>query len=112
MNKSLGALIKSMNDNREGMRNFAINKVVAMGENIIPDMIELLAIREGYVQDSAAAVLIRLGAPAIPALVEALNSADRTTRWAAAAALGQMGPEGTAAVDKARKLSGVLAAQS
>jgi hypothetical protein len=43
--------------------------------------------------------------------VEALNSGDRTTRWAAAATLGQMGPEGTEAVDKTRKISGVLSAQ-
>jgi len=112
MNDAFDGLIKGMNDNREGMRNFAIQKVVALGEDVIPRLVELLKFKEGYVQDSAAAALTQFGPAAIPALVEALNSTDRTTRWAAAAALGQMGPEGTAAVDKTRKLSGVLAAQS
>jgi HEAT repeat protein len=111
MNDDFQGIIKGMNDKREGMRNFAIAKAVEQGEAIIPTLIEKLAIKDGYVQDSAAAAMIGIGSPAIPYLVEALNSGDRTTRWAAAAALGQMGPEGTEAVDKNRKLSGVLSAQ-
>jgi HEAT repeat protein len=112
MSDAFPGIIKSMNDKREGMRNFAIAKAVEQGEAIIPTLINKLGIKEGYVQDSASAALIGMGAIAIPFLIEALNSDDRTTRWAAAAALGQMGPEGTEAVDKCRKLSGVLSAQN
>src|SRR4051794_14873074 len=104
VNDDFQGIIKGMNDKREGMRNFAIAKAVEQGEAIIPALIPKLGIKEGYVQDSASAALIGIGAASIPYLVEALNNGDRTTRWAAAATLGQLGPEGTEAVDKCRKL--------
>jgi HEAT repeat protein len=108
--EDIQGILNGLNDGREGIRNFAITRVASMGVEVAPALIDLLKRKDGYWHDSASASLIKMGAPAIPLLIEAMNSTDRSTRWGAAAILGALGQEGTLAVDKARKASGVLAA--
>jgi HEAT repeat protein len=49
------------------------------------------------VSDSAAAALVQIGRPAVPALIEALASQDNKVWWKAATVLGDIGPAATAA---------------
>jgi HEAT repeat protein len=50
------------------------------------------------VADSAAAALVQIGRPAVPALIEALASPDHSVRCKAATVLGDIGPAASAAV--------------
>src|SRR5262249_19228265 len=49
------------------------------------------------VADSAAAALVQIGGPAVPALIEALASHDKKIWWKAAMVLGDIGPAAASA---------------
>lgn len=113
LKSELQALRPGLNDNREGMRNFAIKKAVQLGAQIAPALVELLNEKEGYLADSAAQTLQLIGQPAIPYLLHALQSTtDRKMRWSIAAILAEMGPEARAAVDKVRPISARMSSVS
>lgn len=106
LNPELQALLPGLNDNREGMRNFAIKKAAQLNPEIAPQLLEMLSTKDGYLADSAAHVLQLMGQPAVPYMLHAMNStSDRKLRWSIAAILSDMGPEARAAVDKARPIS-------
>lgn len=101
----LEALVSGLNDNREGMRNFAIKKCVQMGERAVPGLIEMLTQKDGYIADSAANALQQMGSPAIPGLLEAMKSTDKNTRWMATTILSGMGDNAREAIDRTRPIS-------
>lgn len=105
VNSQIQSLLPGLNDNREGMRNFAIKKCAQLGAEAVPALVEFLKEKDGYLADSAAHVLQLIGQPAIPEMLKALESSDRKLRWSIAAILSEMGPEARAAVDKARPIS-------
>lgn len=106
LNPEIQALLPGLNDNREGMRNFAIKKAAQLNPELAPQFLEMLATKDGYLADSAANVLQLMGQPAVPYMLHAMNATnDRKLRWSIAAILSDMGPEARAAVDKARPIS-------
>jgi len=113
LNSQFEALLPGMNDNREGMRNFAIKKCAQLSAEIAPKLVELLNTKDGYLADSAAHVLQLMGQPAVPYMLHAMNAtSDRKMRWSLAAILSDMGPEARAAVDKARPISARMSSVS
>lgn len=108
----LQPFLAGLNDNREGMRTFAIKKCVQLGASAVPGLIELLKEKEGYVADSSAQVLHLIGAPAIPGLLEAMKSPDKQTRWMATTILSGMGDDAKQAIDRTRPISARMSSVS
>ena len=82
----------------------ALAKLGADAAPAVPGLIRLLADEnvccgeddcvhpwQRTVADSAAAALVQIGRPAVPALIEALASPDNNVRWKAATVLGVIG---------------------
>ncbi|MGL5065382.1 MAG: HEAT repeat domain-containing protein [Microcoleus sp.] len=64
----------------------------------IPSLIEQLTDTDFQVRHEANDTLVSLGANAVPALCQALNSENRQLRWRAAAAIASIGSDAAAAV--------------
>ena len=86
-------LIQSLDDWRDGLRQFAVRRLVAIGEPAIPHLIQALKAKHEYTQESAAIALATLGPVSIPYLLQALKSDDREVRWGVAWVLASMGAE-------------------
>ena len=97
-NDTVQALIEAMQENRDGIRQFAMRRLVSLGAEAVPLLIPTLKDPDENVQESAAIVLRTIGQPALPLLVETLRCADRKLRWGAAWVLSSMGPEAREAV--------------
>lgn len=97
-NDTVQALIQAMQENRDGIRQFAMRRLANMGAVAVPDLIPELKNADESVQECAAIVLRTIGQPALPLLVETLRCQDRKLRWGAAWVLSSMGPEAREAV--------------
>jgi HEAT repeat protein len=101
MASEIESSIKALSDNREGIRRFAIRRLIEIGPPAAPALIEALRQKHGFAHDSAVLALVGMGAPAIPNLIAAMNHENREVRWGVASVLNQLGDEGRAAVDSA-----------
>ena len=89
----IDSLILALNDYREGLRQFAMRRLVSIGAPAIPHLIGALSSKHAYTQESAAIALATLGSLAIPDLLNAMKSEDKQIRWGAAWVLASIGPE-------------------
>jgi HEAT repeat protein len=101
MASEIESSIKALTDNREGIRRFAVRRLIEIGIPAAPALIETLKQKHGFAHDSAVQALVGIGAPVIPKLIEAMNHENREVRWGVASALNQLGEEGREAVDNA-----------
>jgi len=97
-NDTVLALIAAMQENRDGIRSFAMRRLVNMGAVAVPELIPQLKNSDEAIQECAAIVLRTIGQPALPLLVETLRCSDRKLRWGAAWVLSSMGSEAREAV--------------
>lgn len=102
MNSTVQTLISALQDEREGLRLFAVRRLVSFQVLSVPSLIEALADGKEYTQESAAIGLATIGAPSVPYLLAALKSPERRTRWGAAWVLASMGPEAHSAIPQVR----------
>jgi HEAT repeat protein len=94
MNEHISGLISAIHDDREGLRLFAVKRLVKMDPQVvIPALLQLLQERNENTQEAAAIGLATFGDNAIPHLLEALKSDNRRIRWGAAWVLASMGPQ-------------------
>jgi HEAT repeat protein len=98
MNPAVTGLISALHDDRDGLRQFAIRRLVNMGTHVIPELINMLQDPKEFTQEAAAIVLRTFGSQAVPYLLEAMKSENRRTRWGAAWVLQSMGAEARKAV--------------
>jgi HEAT repeat protein len=92
-------LIGVLHDSREGLRQFAVRRLVNLGPQVLPGLIPLLGDAKDYTQESAAIILATLGKQSFPYLLEAMkNHPDRSVRWGAAWVLASMSSEARKAV--------------
>lgn len=89
----ISSLIAALGDKREGLRHFAIRRLVALGVVAVPDLIASLKTRNDTAQESAAIALVTIGQPALPLLLAAMKHEDRKIRWGATWVLSAMPPE-------------------
>lgn len=94
----ISPLIHALHDWRDGLRQFAVRRMVSIGEPAIPHLLEALKASQQYTQESAAIALATLGPVSIPYLLKAMKSEDRSVRWGAAWVLASMGPEARTAI--------------
>jgi len=87
------ALVSGLHDERDGLRQFALRRLVKMGTSAIPALIETLADSKEDTKECAAIGLASFGATAIPYLVDAMKHDNRRIRWGATWVLASMGPE-------------------
>ena len=90
---ALNSLIFALGDDRDGLRQFAIRRLVNIGADAVPALIQALKDPREYAQEGAAIALITLGAVALPQLMQAMKSEDRKLRWGACWVLSSMPPE-------------------
>lgn len=98
----VSALIHALHDDREGLRHFAVRRLVNLGAPVIPAVIGVLRDNKEYTQESAAIVLASIGGAAIPHLLEAMKHDDRRIRWGAAWVLASLGPEARQTIPEVR----------
>lgn len=96
-NAAIDGLINALHDDRDGLRQFALRRLVTIPE-AIPALIEVLQDNKEYTQESAAIALRTFGTTAVPHLLQALKSKNRRICWGAAWVLQSMGPEARKAV--------------
>lgn len=82
-------LVPAIKDSDENVRNGAKAALVGIGPKVIPYVQP--AVKEADLRAAACDVLVRVGAPSVPALVELLADDDQDVRMAAADALGKIG---------------------
>jgi HEAT repeat protein len=93
-NDAVTQLIGGLHDEREGLRQFALRRIVNFGSQAIPALIETLGDNKEYTQECAAIALTTFNGDSIPFLLEAMkNHPNRRVRWGAAWVLSAMGPE-------------------
>jgi len=97
-NPNIGAMISGLHDEREGLRQFALRRIVKAGPAMIPALIETLKDNKEYTQECAAIALASFGSESIQPLLQAMKHENRRIRWAAAWVLSSMGPEARNAV--------------
>jgi HEAT repeat protein len=91
-------LIEALNDSDSGVRSEAADAMGRRGERqSIDPLIGSLADPEEQVKKQAIAALAAIGKPAVEPLTLALQNSDNATRAGAAAALGMIGEENSAA---------------
>jgi HEAT repeat protein len=98
INPAISALVSGLHDERDGLRQFALRRLVKMGPQVIPALIETLKDNKEYTQECAAIGLASFGTAAIQPLLDAMKHDNRRIRWAAAWVLASMGPEARNAV--------------
>jgi HEAT repeat protein len=87
------SLIGALADSRDGLRQFAMRRLVSIGASAVPELILALKDSRDYMQESVAITLATMGQTSVPFLMEALKSKDRKICWAAAWVLSSMPPE-------------------
>ena len=93
-NPQVAPLVSVLHDSREGLRQFAVRRLVNLGPQVIPDLIPLLGDAKDYSQESAAIILATFGEASLPCLLDAMkNHPDRSVRWGAAWVLASLAPE-------------------
>jgi len=98
-NDAVTSLIAGLHDEREGLRQYAMRRLVNLGSQTIPALIDTLGDNKEYTQESAAIALTTFGATALPHLLDAMkNHGDRRVRWGAAWVLASLGSEVRGAV--------------
>lgn len=98
-NAQVAPLVSALYDPREGLRQFAVRRLVNLGPQVIPDLIYLLGDAKEFTQESAAIVLATFGKVSLPFLLEAMkNHPNRNVRWGAAWVLASMGADARRAV--------------
>jgi HEAT repeat protein len=95
--QDIPGLVEILGREHEPNRNAAMDALVGKGEEAVPALIEALGGNE-QARDGAAHTLARIGAPAVQPLIEALSSENGTVRDSAAVALGEIGPDASAAI--------------
>lgn len=91
----IAGFIAALGDGRDGVREFAIARLVDIGDKAAPALIAKLNSPDAFIQEVAAYVLAQIGQPAVPYLQAALKDSDRKIRWNAAAVLGIINGEQT-----------------
>lgn len=93
-NTAIIPLINVLHNDSNGLRQFAVRRLVALGKPAIPALIELLGDPKEYTQESAAIALATMGKFGIPSLIDAMiHHPNRRIRWHAAWVLASMGAE-------------------
>jgi HEAT repeat protein len=90
---AIAGLINALHDDRDGLRQFAVRRLVNMGPDVIPALIETLQDNKEYTQEAAAIALRTFGNQAVPHLLKAMKCDNRRIRWGAVWVLQSMGPE-------------------
>lgn len=102
MNDMILSLISALGDQREGLRQFAIKRLLDAGDEAIPHLINALRYKNPLQQEGIAIVLATLGTNALPALRAAMRHEDRAIRWGAAWVISSMPEECRATLPKVR----------
>jgi len=97
-NPAITGLISALHDDRDGLRQFAIRRLVTMGPDAIPALIETLQDNKEHTQEAAAIALRTFGSVAVPHLLKAMKCDNWRIRWGAVWVLQSMGPEARKAV--------------
>lgn len=95
------ALVNSLNDDDEAVREAAAHAIGRLGSSAIPAIERMLENSDKYIRRHAVWALGKLGpnaVKALPALCKALRDSDPRTASGAAQALGELGTAGGAAV--------------
>ena len=93
MMQQVETLIGALSDDREGLRSFAMRRLVSLGVQAVPQVIESLGSSD-QMQECAAIVLAALAKDSVPLLVEAMKShSNRRVRWGAAWVLAAIGAD-------------------
>jgi hypothetical protein len=92
MQHEIDSLINALNEEREGLRVFAVEKLVNIGSQAVPALIRALQTGEPA-QELAAGALFNMGSVAVPFLREAMQSENRQVAWGACWVLGSMSSE-------------------
>ena len=95
---AVAGLISALHDDRDGLRQFAVRRLVTMGPDVIPALIDTLQDNKEFTQEAAALALRTFGNLAVPHLLKAMKCDNRRIRWGAAWVLQSMGPEARRAV--------------
>ncbi len=99
----VSALIDAVIHNQDGIRSFAMRRLVNVGAEAVPALIHLLGDRRPEIQESAAIVLTTMGKVVIPDLIDAMkHSKDRKVCWGAAWVLATIGPAARAALPEVK----------
>jgi HEAT repeat protein len=93
INPAIEGLIHALHDDRDGLRQFAIRRILKTGPVTIPALIEILQDNKEHTQEAAAIALASFGHTALPHLLAAMKHENRRVRWGAAWVLASMGPE-------------------
>jgi HEAT repeat protein len=104
---SIQALLNALRDGREGVRDHAVCRLIEIGPEVIPDIIELFKEKQGFSADCATTVLVGIGPVVIPHMLEAMKHPERSVRWGAAGVLSCLGEQARSAVDSAATLTAV-----
>jgi HEAT repeat protein len=89
---SLAALLEDLSTEQVAVRNYARSKLVAMGDEAVPALIDTLEHANVYARAQAAKALGKIGDPAgAPALVKALEDARISVHLMAGEALIRLG---------------------
>jgi HEAT repeat protein len=92
-NESIEPLIQALRDHRDGLRAFAVRRLVAMGEAAVPALIQALKYPDEQVQEAVGVALVTIGPRALVQLIRAMNHDDSNIRWGACWVLSSMPPE-------------------
>ena len=97
------ALIEALIHNQDGIRPFAMRRLVNMGAEAVPAVIHLLGDRHPEIQESAAIILATMGEPVIPILIDTMkHNKDRKVCWGAAWVLATIGSAARAALPEVK----------
>jgi HEAT repeat protein len=119
--KAVPILVQELNDPNPETRSRAISALSAIGpraQAALPSLIHTFVTAQrsivtdesslrGNLRASALSALCDLGpagAPAVPLFLDGLKDQDSLVRWAAAAALGNLGPEARVAIPRLRSM--------
>jgi HEAT repeat protein len=92
-NPTIEGLIHALHDDRDGLRQFAIRRILNLGPSAIPALVEVLKDHKEYTQEAAAIALASFGRESLPHLIAAMKHDNRRIRWGAAWVLASMGPD-------------------
>jgi HEAT repeat protein len=95
--EALPALVRTLNDADNKVREAAASAVGLMGPDALPTLVGMLGHSDKYVRRKAVWAMGKLGPlarPALPSLCQSLKDADPRTASGAAQAIGNMGADG------------------
>jgi hypothetical protein len=93
MPHEIDSLINALHEEREGLRTFAVEKLVSIGREAVPALINALRATSEQTQEAAAGALCKMGSVAVPELRDAMQSDNRQVAWSACWVLGSMSPD-------------------